>query len=260
MAATGNELVKLSQLKMLDEANMALVDTKLNKPAGGNGTDGQVLVTDGNGGTRWEDQRQIDTSHIADGAITEPKLAASAVTTNKIADDAVTADKLADGINVSTFTNDAGYQTSSDVQGAISTAISSVYKYKGTVANEGALPSEPTPATGDVYNVTDTGMNYAWDGTKWDALGSVTTLETLGVTATATELNYVKGVTSSIQDQINAVNGKIDGLTFGNGLEKSGNNVAVKAADTTITVGADGIKANVASDEDFKTFMGIAEA
>lgn len=256
MAATGNELVKLSQLKMLDDANMALVDTKLNKPAGGNGTDGQVLVTDGNGGTRWEDQHQIDTGNIADGAITEVKLGDGAVTTNKIADDAVTADKLADGINVSVFTNDAGYQTSSDVQGAISTAISSVYKYKGTVANQGALPKSDQ-TVGDVYNVTDTGMNYAWDGTKWDALGSVTTLETLGVTATATELNYVKGVTSGIQDQINAVNGKIDGLTFGNGLQKSGNNVTVKAADTTITVGADGIKANTASDEDFRTFMGI---
>lgn len=259
MAATGNELVKLNQLKMLDDANMALIDTKLNKPTGGNGTDGQVLVTDGNGGTRWEDQHQIDTGNIADGAITETKIEDGAVTTNKIADDAVTADKLADGINVSVFTNDAGYQTSSEVQGAISTAISSVYRYKGTVANQEALPKSDQ-TVGDVYNVTDTGMNYAWDGTKWDALGSVTTLETLGVTATATELNYVKGVTSSIQDQINAVNGKIDGLTFGNGLKKSGTNVTVKAADTTITVGADGIKANIASDEDFKTFMGIAEA
>ena len=259
MAATGNELVKLNQLKMLDDAYMALIDTKLNKPTGGNGTDGQVLVTDGNGGTRWEDQHQIDTGNIADGAITETKIEDGAVTTNKIADDAVTADKLADGINVSVFTNDAGYQTSSEVQGAISTAISSVYRYKGTVANQEALPKSDQ-TVGDVYNVTDTGMNYAWDGTKWDALGSVTTLETLGVTATATELNYVKGVTSSIQDQINAVNGKIDGLTFGNGLEKSGTNVTVKAADTTITVGADGIKANIASDEDFKTFMGIAEA
>ncbi|WP_288923632.1 hypothetical protein [uncultured Bifidobacterium sp.] len=258
MAATGNELVKLSQLKMLDDANMALVDTKLNKPTGGNGTDGQVLVTDGNGGTRWEDQHQIDTGNIADGAITETKIEDGAVTTNKIADDAVTADKLADDINVSVFTNDAGYQTSSEVQGAISTAISSVYRYKGTVANQEALPKSDQ-TVGDVYNVTDTGMNYAWDGTKWDALGSVTTLETLGVTASATELNYVKGVTSGIQEQINAVNGKIDGLTFGNGLQKSGTNVTVKAADATITVGADGIKANTASDEDFKTFMGIAE-
>lgn len=83
---------------------------------------------------------------------------------------------------VSQFTNDSGFQTASDVQGAISTAteglatesyvnskVSSVYKYKGSVANQAALPQ--SPETGDVYNLEDTGMNVAWDGTKWDNLG-----------------------------------------------------------------------------------------
>lgn len=253
MAATGNELVKLSQLKMLDDANMALVDTKLNKPAGGNGTDGQVLVTDGNGGTRWEDQHQIDTGNIADGAITEQKLANGAVTTNKIADDAVTADKLADGINVSVFTNDAGYQTSSEVQGAISTAISSVYRYKGTVANQDALPKSDQ-TVGDVYNVTDTGMNYAWDGTKWDALGAVTTLETLGVTATATELNYMDGVTSSVQTQLDGIRGSIHEYT----LPVAGEALGGVKNGGNVTVDGDGkMNVPVANDEDFKTFMGI---
>ena len=253
MAATGNEIVKLSQLKMLDDANMALVDTKLNKPAGGNGTDGQVLVTDGNGGTRWEDQHQIDTGNIADGAITEQKLANGAVTTNKIADDAVTADKLADGINVSVFTNDAGYQTSSEVQGAISTAISSVYRYKGTVANQDALPKSDQ-TVGDVYNVTDTGMNYAWDGTKWDALGAVTTLETLGVTATATELNYMDGVTSSVQTQLDGIRGSIHEYT----LPVAGEALGGVKNGGNVTVDGDGkMNVPVANDEDFKTFMGI---
>ena len=253
MAATGNELVKLSQLKMLDDANMALVDTKLNKPAGGNGTDGQVLVTDGNGGTRWEDQHQIDTGNIADGAITETKIADGAITTNKIADDAVTADKLADGINVSVFTNDAGYQTSSDVQGAISTAISSVYRYKGTVANQEALPKSDQ-TVGDVYNVTDTGMNYAWDGTKWDALGSVTTLETLGVTATAEELNYMDGVTSNVQTQLDGIRGSIHEYT----LPVAGEALGGVKNGGNVTVDGDGkMNVPVASDEDFKTFMGI---
>ena len=253
MAATGNELVKLSQLKMLDDANMALVDTKLNKPAGGNGTDGQVLVTDGNGGTRWEDQHQIDTGNIADGAITETKIADGAVTTNKIADDAVTADKLADGINVSVFTNDAGYQTSSDVQGAISTAISSVYRYKGTVANQEALPKSDQ-TVGDVYNVTDTGMNYAWDGTKWDALGSVTTLETLGVTATAEELNYMDGVTSNVQTQLDGIRGSIHEYT----LPVAGEALGGVKNGGNVTVDGDGkMNVPVAFDEDFKTFMGI---
>ena len=49
--------------------------------------------------------------------------------------------------------------------------LSSVMTYKGTVASESALPKSDQ-TIGDVYNVTDTNMNYAWDGSKWDQLGS----------------------------------------------------------------------------------------
>ena len=52
----------------------------------------------------------------------------------------------------------------------IDAKISSVMSYKGTVATVEDLPSSAT--VGDVYNVTDTGMNYAWNGSQWDALGS----------------------------------------------------------------------------------------
>lgn len=78
----------------------------------------------------------------------------------------------------------------------------SVLDYKGTVDTEASLPEDA--ALGDVYNVTDTGMNYAWNGTQWDALGAVTTLTTLGLTATAEELNYTDGVTAPIQTQLDA--------------------------------------------------------
>lgn len=256
MAATGSEFVKLSQLKMLDDANMALIDTKLNKPTGGNGTDGQVLVTDGNGGTRWETQGQIDTENIADGAITEAKLEDGAVTTNKIAADAVTADKLADGINVSVFTNDAGYQTGSEVQSAINSAVTSVYRYKGTVENVAALP-QSDQTVGDVYNVTETGMNYAWDGTKWDALGSVTTLETLGVTATADELNYMDGVTSSVQTQLDDIRGSIHDYVLPVAGEALG---GVKNGGNVTVDGEGNMSVPVVTDEDFRTFMGIESA
>ena len=47
--------------------------------------------------------------------------------------------------------------------------ISSVYRYKGSVANYAALPNDAVE--GDVYNTEDTGMNYAWTGTTWDSLG-----------------------------------------------------------------------------------------
>lgn len=49
--------------------------------------------------------------------------------------------------------------------------LASVYRYKGSVATTSALPSSGQTA-GDVYNVEADGMNYAWTGTGWDALGA----------------------------------------------------------------------------------------
>ena len=54
--------------------------------------------------------------------------------------------------------------------------VSSVYKFKGTVATVDALPTEGN-VEGDVYNVTSTGENYAWVAATeteegfWDDLG-----------------------------------------------------------------------------------------
>ena len=50
--------------------------------------------------------------------------------------------------------------------------VSSVYKFKGNVANYASLPSTSL-TIGDVYNLTDTGANYAWTGTIWDNLGVI---------------------------------------------------------------------------------------
>lgn len=49
--------------------------------------------------------------------------------------------------------------------------MTNVYKYKGSKATVAELPTSAT--AGDVYNVEADGMNYAWDGTKWDNLGSI---------------------------------------------------------------------------------------
>ena len=95
----------------------------------------------------------------------------------------------------------ADYQTEAQVEAIVNEKLGSVYKYKGSVANFEALPVADN-VEGDVYNCEDTGMNYAWDGTAWDALGAASTLSDLGVTATAEELNYLDGVTSNIQTQI----------------------------------------------------------
>lgn len=52
----------------------------------------------------------------------------------------------------------------------IDSKISSVYKYKGSVATYQDLPSSGL-TIGDVYNVESDGSNYAWNGTVWDKLG-----------------------------------------------------------------------------------------
>lgn len=60
------------------------------------------------------------------------------------------------------------YYTKSDVDAK----ISGVYHYKGSVATYEDLPTENVEV-GDVYNITSTGMNYAWTSDGWDALGNL---------------------------------------------------------------------------------------
>ena len=81
-----------------------------------------------------------------------------------------TASDVSGAISTALANSGDAYQTASDVSSAISTAVSSAYKYKGSVANQAALPAGAD--TGDVYDTQDTGMNYAWNGSAWDALGT----------------------------------------------------------------------------------------
>ena len=69
----------------------------------------------------------------------------------------------------------ANYMTSSEVNSAISNAISTVYKYKGSVATYDNLPSSGQEV-GDVWNVESDGHNYAWTGTEWDRLAGTVDL------------------------------------------------------------------------------------
>ena len=61
---------------------------------------------------------------------------------------------------------------------ALKSDITNMYKYKGSVATVSALPSSDN-TTGDVYNVESSGMNYAWNGTAWDALGEIFTITSI---------------------------------------------------------------------------------
>ena len=59
--------------------------------------------------------------------------------------------------------------------------ISSAFKYCGSVDSFSALPTEGLE-TGDVYNTSDDGANYVWNGSAWDKLS-----ETFDLTKYATK-------------------------------------------------------------------------
>ena len=82
-----------------------------------------------------------------------------------------TSSDVSSAISTALANSGDAYQTESDVQSAIGTAVASAYRYKGSVANQAALPASGN-TTGDVYDTQDTGMNYAWNGSAWDALGT----------------------------------------------------------------------------------------
>lgn len=92
------------------------------------------------------------------------------------------------------------YQTESDVNSAISSAVSSAYKYKGSVANYETLPASGN-TNGDVYDTQDTGMNYAWNGTMWDSLGSYVDTSVLW-TSTSDQTNSLIAMTNAEVMQI----------------------------------------------------------
>ncbi|HPQ79100.1 MAG TPA: hypothetical protein PLG47_01445 [Candidatus Dojkabacteria bacterium] len=72
----------------------------------------------------------------------------------------------------------AGYAiTDAYTKTEIDNKVSAVYKFKGSVNTYADLPAT-NQVVGDVYNVNDTGINYAWDGTEWDNIGGIEPLAT----------------------------------------------------------------------------------
>ena len=90
---------------------------------------------------------------------------------------------------LNTKANSADVYTKSEVDNK----ISSIYKYKGSVANKEALPTENL-AIGDVYNLEDTGMNVAYTGEKGDELGVNIDLSSYYTKTEVNELPLIKGL------------------------------------------------------------------
>ena len=143
---------------------------------------------------------------------------------------------------VSSFTNDAGYLTQhQDISGKadksttytkqeVDSKLSSAMHFKGTVANYAALSNVSNPDVGDMYNLLDTGSNYAWDGSVWDKLSENIDLS-----------NYVtvEGLTTLIDaevDELGLVDStdlatKQDVLTAGSNITISNNTISATVPD-----------------------------
>ena len=71
--------------------------------------------------------------------------------------------------------------------------LGTVMRYKGSVATYADLPADNNKV-GDVYNVIDTGSNYAWDGEGWDEIGSTVDLSNLVTLDTAQDITGQKTI------------------------------------------------------------------
>ena len=111
-----------------------------------------------------------------------------------------TASDVSTAISTALANSNDPYQTESDVDSKISTAVSSAYKYKGSVATVNDLPASGN-TTGDVYDVQSNGMNYAWNGSAWDALGTYVDTSVLW-TSTSGQSNSLLAMTTA---EINAI-------------------------------------------------------
>lgn len=114
-----------------------------------------------------------------------------------------------------------GLTSFKDVETKITNAITAAYKYQGSVDNYNDLP-DSGKTIGYVYNVvqavgtlgsadyTPAGTNYAWNGTKWDALGGTVDLSTY---ATKTDVNdALTGGSNSIVTRLGTAETNIDNL------------------------------------------------
>lgn len=117
------------------------------------------------------------------------------------------------------------YELAGDSSGGDTPVIDGVYRYKGSVTEYDELPTEDNEV-GDVWNVVAAhegyaaGMNYAWNGTDWDAIGGLYTDTWRPIKVNGTD---------AITDSSTTLN------------LKSGSNISLSTSDGDITISATGI-------------------
>lgn len=90
--------------------------------------------------------------------------------------------------------------TNAYTKAEVDAKLSSVYRYKGTVATYQDLPSTGL-TNGDVYNVEADENNYAWTGTVWDKLGG-----DIDLSGYQTKIDSSNKLSSDLVDDTNQTN------------------------------------------------------
>ena len=112
----------------------------------------------------------------------------------------------------------------SEVDTEITEKLSKVYRPCGSVANFESLPTDAE--IGDVYNLLDTGVNWAWTGTEWDSLAGIIDVSKFVAKSEIGDLIYPVG---SIYMSVNDVNPSI---LFGGTWEQIKDRFLLSCGDT----------------------------
>lgn len=133
-------------------------------------------------------------------------------------DDGTIVRSLPEQVDYLTTKNEENEIAIDNLSARLEAAIAGVLHYKGSVATYDDLPADAE--IGDVYNVIDTGSNYAWTGEEWDELGSsvdVSNLVSLDGTQTITGIKTFENGIDFNQDSsiIGPNSGELE-ITAGN--------------------------------------------
>lgn len=139
----------------------------------------------------------------------------------------------------------------------VDTAVTSVYRFKGSVNTVADLPAANAEGltVGDVYNVkqaidgnaSEDGVNYAWTGTGWDSLGGILSVESSITAQNASSGAPVSAsaVKSYVDNEVSTLNTRIDSevSAINANIESE-----VSALEATIASEVSALEASIASE------------
>lgn len=189
--AAGADLLQ-DDLKLIDDVIAGIPD---------GGTAGQILAkaTAANYDTAWIDAPSGGSSVTVDSTL-------STTSTNPVQNALVTT-AINGKANVATTLTGYGI-ADAYTKTEIDAKVASVYRFKGNVAAYANLPTSGQ-VTGDVYNVNDTGANYAWTGTEWDKLSETIDLTNYATTSALTTGLAGKAASSHTHEAGNITSGTL---------------------------------------------------